>query len=169
MSIDLYALMAEAYRNRQQGQPPVTPSLPPAVPSPPPPVATPSYPSPIPAASYPSLPPAIPSYPELPPPVPADYPRPLSVITAPAAPAVTAPIATQPQAGPSTGIMDTTALREWMSNHPDEHRSVMAPYEIIGKYDDSGTRTGLTDGGVQTDGSDSYIIFTAGTGTISFS
>ena len=32
-----------------------------------------------------------------------------------------------------------------------------------------GTRTGLTDGGVQTDGSDSYIIFTAGTGTISFS
>ena len=32
-----------------------------------------------------------------------------------------------------------------------------------------GTRTGLTDGGVQTDGSDSYIVFTAGTGTISFS
>jgi hypothetical protein len=31
------------------------------------------------------------------------------------------------------------------------------------------TRTGLTDGGVQTDGSDSYIVFTAGTGTISFS
>ena len=32
-----------------------------------------------------------------------------------------------------------------------------------------GTRTGLTDGGVQTDGSNSYIIFTAGTGTVSFS
>ena len=32
-----------------------------------------------------------------------------------------------------------------------------------------GTRTGLTDGGVQTDGSDSYIAFTAGTGTITFS
>tara|TARA_R100000008_G_scaffold42247_2_gene24352 strand:- start:5513 stop:6586 length:1074 start_codon:yes stop_codon:yes gene_type:complete len=32
-----------------------------------------------------------------------------------------------------------------------------------------GTRTGLTDGGVQTDGSDSYIVFTAGTGTVSFS
>ena len=32
-----------------------------------------------------------------------------------------------------------------------------------------GTRTGLTDGGVQTDGSDSYIIFTAGTGVITFS
>jgi len=31
------------------------------------------------------------------------------------------------------------------------------------------TRTGLTDGGVQTDGTDSYIVFTAGTGTISFS
>jgi hypothetical protein len=31
------------------------------------------------------------------------------------------------------------------------------------------TRTGLVDGGVQTDGSDSYIVFTAGTGTISFS
>jgi hypothetical protein len=31
------------------------------------------------------------------------------------------------------------------------------------------TRTGLTDGGVQTDGSDSYIVFTAGTGTITFS
>ena len=31
------------------------------------------------------------------------------------------------------------------------------------------TRTGLTDGGVQTDGSDSYIVFTAGTGSISFS
>ena len=31
------------------------------------------------------------------------------------------------------------------------------------------TRTGLTDGGVQTSGSDSYIIFTAGTGTVSFS
>ena len=31
------------------------------------------------------------------------------------------------------------------------------------------TRTGLTDGGVQTDGSDSYIIFTAGTGNITFS
>ena len=30
------------------------------------------------------------------------------------------------------------------------------------------TRTGLTDGGVQTDGSDSYIVFTAGTGTVSF-
>ena len=30
-------------------------------------------------------------------------------------------------------------------------------------------RTGLTDGGVQTDGTDSYIVFTAGTGTISFS
>ena len=28
---------------------------------------------------------------------------------------------------------------------------------------------GLTDGGVQTDGSDSYIVFTAGTGTITFS
>ena len=33
----------------------------------------------------------------------------------------------------------------------------------------SPTRTGLTDGGVQTDGADSYIVFTAGTGTISFS
>jgi len=31
------------------------------------------------------------------------------------------------------------------------------------------TRTGLTDGGVQTDGTDSYIVFTGGTGTISFS
>jgi hypothetical protein len=31
------------------------------------------------------------------------------------------------------------------------------------------TRTGLTDGGVQTDGSDSYIVFTGGTGTITFS
>jgi len=31
------------------------------------------------------------------------------------------------------------------------------------------TRTGLTDGGVQTDGSDSYIVFTAGTGTVSWS
>lgn len=31
------------------------------------------------------------------------------------------------------------------------------------------TRTGLTDGDVQTDGSDSYIVFTAGTGTVSFS
>ena len=31
------------------------------------------------------------------------------------------------------------------------------------------TRTGLTDGGVQTSGSDSYIVFTAGTGTIIFS
>ncbi len=31
------------------------------------------------------------------------------------------------------------------------------------------TRTGLIDGGVQTDGSDSYIVFTSGTGTISFS
>ena len=31
------------------------------------------------------------------------------------------------------------------------------------------TRTGLTDGGVQTDGDDSYIIFTAGTGNITFS
>ena len=31
------------------------------------------------------------------------------------------------------------------------------------------TRTGLTDGGVQTDGSSSYIIFTAGTGNITFS
>jgi len=31
------------------------------------------------------------------------------------------------------------------------------------------TRTGLTDGNVQTDGSDSYIVFTGGTGTISFS
>ena len=31
------------------------------------------------------------------------------------------------------------------------------------------TRTGLTDGDVQTDGTDSYIVFTAGTGTISFS
>ena len=31
------------------------------------------------------------------------------------------------------------------------------------------TRTGLTDGDVQTDGSDSYIVFTAGTGTITFS
>jgi hypothetical protein len=31
------------------------------------------------------------------------------------------------------------------------------------------TRTGLTDGGVQTDGDDSYIVFTAGTGTITFS
>ena len=30
------------------------------------------------------------------------------------------------------------------------------------------TRTGLTDGDVQTDGSDSYIVFTAGTGTVSF-
>jgi len=30
------------------------------------------------------------------------------------------------------------------------------------------TRTGLTDGNVQTDGSDSYIVFTAGTGTVSF-
>ena len=31
------------------------------------------------------------------------------------------------------------------------------------------TRTGLTDDGVQTAGSDSYIVFTAGTGTITFS
>jgi len=31
------------------------------------------------------------------------------------------------------------------------------------------TRTGLTDGGVQTSSSDSYIVFTAGTGTITFS
>jgi hypothetical protein len=31
------------------------------------------------------------------------------------------------------------------------------------------TRTGLTDGDVQTDGSDSYIVFTAGTGNITFS
>ena len=31
------------------------------------------------------------------------------------------------------------------------------------------TRTGLTDGGVQTDGVHSYIVFTAGTGTITFS
>jgi len=31
------------------------------------------------------------------------------------------------------------------------------------------TRTGLTDGGVQTDGTDSYIVFTAGTGNITFS
>ena len=31
------------------------------------------------------------------------------------------------------------------------------------------TRTGLTDGGVQTDGSDSYIVFTEGTGTVTFS
>jgi hypothetical protein len=31
------------------------------------------------------------------------------------------------------------------------------------------TRTGLTDGDVQTDGSDSYIVFTAGIGTITFS
>jgi hypothetical protein len=31
------------------------------------------------------------------------------------------------------------------------------------------TRTGLTDGGVQTAGSDSYIVFTGGTGTITFS
>ena len=31
------------------------------------------------------------------------------------------------------------------------------------------TRTGLTDGGVQTSGSDSYIVFTAGTGTVTFS
>jgi len=31
------------------------------------------------------------------------------------------------------------------------------------------TRTGLTDGGVQTNGSDSYIVFTAGTGSITFS
>ena len=31
------------------------------------------------------------------------------------------------------------------------------------------TRTGLTDGDVQTDGSDSYIVFTAGAGTVSFS
>ena len=31
------------------------------------------------------------------------------------------------------------------------------------------TRTGLIDGGVQTDGSDSYIVFTGGTGTITFS
>ena len=31
------------------------------------------------------------------------------------------------------------------------------------------TRTGLTDGGVQTAGSDSYIVFTAGTGNVSFS
>ena len=30
------------------------------------------------------------------------------------------------------------------------------------------TRTGLTDGGVQTDGTDSYIIFTAGSGLITF-
>jgi hypothetical protein len=33
----------------------------------------------------------------------------------------------------------------------------------------SGTRTGLTDGGVQTDGTSSYIVFTAGAGNISFS
>ena len=33
----------------------------------------------------------------------------------------------------------------------------------------SGTRTGLTDGGVQTSGSNSYIVFTAGTGTVTFS
>ena len=32
-----------------------------------------------------------------------------------------------------------------------------------------GTRTGLTDGGVQTYCSDSYIVFTAGTGNITFS
>ena len=32
-----------------------------------------------------------------------------------------------------------------------------------------GTRTGLTDGGVQTSGSNSYIVFTAGAGTVSFS
>jgi hypothetical protein len=32
-----------------------------------------------------------------------------------------------------------------------------------------GTRTGLIDGGVQTDGDDSYIVFTEGTGTITFS
>ena len=31
------------------------------------------------------------------------------------------------------------------------------------------TRTGLTDSGIQTDGDYSYIIFTGGTGTISFS
>jgi hypothetical protein len=31
------------------------------------------------------------------------------------------------------------------------------------------TRTGLIDGGVQTDGTDSYIVFTGGTGTVSFS
>jgi len=31
------------------------------------------------------------------------------------------------------------------------------------------TRTGLTDGGVQTSGSDSYIVITAGTGTVTFS
>jgi len=31
------------------------------------------------------------------------------------------------------------------------------------------TRTGLVDGNVQTDGSDSYIVFTGGTGTITFS
>jgi len=31
------------------------------------------------------------------------------------------------------------------------------------------TRTGLTDAGVQADGSDSYIVFTAGTGNITFS
>ena len=31
-----------------------------------------------------------------------------------------------------------------------------------------GTRTGLTDGDVQTDGSSSYIVFTAGEGTITF-
>ena len=31
------------------------------------------------------------------------------------------------------------------------------------------TRTGLTDGGVQTDGTDSYIVFTEGTGNITFS
>jgi hypothetical protein len=31
------------------------------------------------------------------------------------------------------------------------------------------TRTGLVDGGVQTDGTDSYIVFTGGTGTVSFS
>ncbi len=31
------------------------------------------------------------------------------------------------------------------------------------------TRTGLVDGDVQTDGSDSYIVFTGGTGTITFS
>ena len=33
----------------------------------------------------------------------------------------------------------------------------------------SPTRTGLVDGGVQTDGTDSYIVFTGGTGTITFS
>jgi len=31
------------------------------------------------------------------------------------------------------------------------------------------TRTGLTDGGVQTDGTDSYIVFTGGEGTVTFS